>query len=49
MAETRHENKFNQRTEEVSRQAGEQAAEQTRRMGAAATKAGEEVSRLRKQ
>jgi hypothetical protein len=46
MAETRHENKFNQRTEEVSRQASEQAAEQTRRIGAAAAKAGEEVSRV---
>ena len=45
MADTRHENKFNQRTEEVSRQASEQAAEQTRRIGAAAAKAGEEVSR----
>ena len=46
MADTRHENKFNQRTEEVSRQAGEQAAEQTQRIGAAAAKAGEEVSRV---
>ena len=46
MADTRHENKLNQRTEEVSRQAGEQVAEQTRRIGAVAAKAGEEVSRV---
>ena len=45
MADTRHDNKFNQKTEEVSRQTGEQAAEQTRRIGLAAAKAGEEVSR----
>ena len=45
MADTRHDNKFNQKTEEVSRHTGEQAAEQTRRIGLAAAKAGEEVSR----
>jgi len=45
MADTRHENKSNQRPEELTRQAGEQAAEQTRRIGMAA-KAGEEVSRV---
>jgi len=46
MADTRHENKSNQRPEELTRQAGEQAAEQTRRIGMAAAKAGEEVSRV---
>ena len=46
MADTRHENKSNQRPEELTRQAGEQAAEQTRRVGMAAAKAGEEVSRV---
>jgi len=46
MADTRHENKTNQRPEELTRQAGEQAAEQTRRIGMAAAKAGEEVSRV---
>jgi hypothetical protein len=45
MADTRHENKSN-RPEELTRQAGEQAAEQTRRIGMAAAKAGEEVSRV---
>jgi len=46
MADTRHENKSQQRPEELTRQAGEQAAEQTRRIGMAAAKAGEEVSRV---
>jgi hypothetical protein len=46
MADTRHENKSNERPEELTRQAGEQAAEQTRRIGMAAAKAGEEVSRV---
>ena len=45
MADTRHENKFNQKPEELTRQTGEQAAEQTRRIGMAAAKASEEVSR----
>jgi hypothetical protein len=46
MADTRHDNKSNQKPEELSRQTGEQAVEQTRRIGMAAAKAGEEVSRV---
>jgi hypothetical protein len=46
MADTRHENKFNPKPEELARQTGEQAAEQTRRIGMAAAKASEEVSRV---
>ena len=45
MADTRHDNKSNQKPEELSKQTGEQAAEQTRRIGLAAAKAGEEVSK----
>ena len=45
MADTRHDNKSNQKPEELSRQAGEQAVEQTRRIGMAAAKAGEDMSR----
>jgi hypothetical protein len=44
MVDTRHDNK-SQKPEELSRQAGEQAAEQTRRVGMAAAKAGEDMSR----
>jgi hypothetical protein len=46
MADTRHDNKSNQKPEESSRQTAEQAAEQTRRIGLAAAKAGEDVSRV---
>jgi uncharacterized protein YllA (UPF0747 family) len=45
MADTRHDNKSDQKPQELSRQTGEQAAEQTRRIGLAAAKASEEVSR----
>jgi phasin family protein len=45
MADTRQDNKSHQRPDELSRQTGEQAVEQTRRIGMAAAKAGEEVSR----
>jgi len=45
MADTRHDNKSDQKLQELSRQTGEQAAEQTRRVGLAAAKASEEVSR----
>jgi len=45
MAEMRPDNKSNQKPEELARQTGEQAVEQTRRVGIAAAKAGEEVSR----
>lgn len=45
MADVRHD-KSNQKPEELSRQTSEQAAEQTRRIGVAAAKASEEVSRV---
>jgi len=45
MVDTRHENKSSQKTEESFRQTGEQVAEETRRMGLAAAKAGEDFSR----
>jgi phasin family protein len=44
MADTRQENKSSQKTEESLRGTGEQAAEQTRRIGQAAAKAGEDLS-----
>jgi hypothetical protein len=44
MADTRQENKSSQKTEESLRGAGEQAAEQTRRIGQTAAKAGEDLS-----
>ena len=43
-ADTRQENKSSQKTEESFRGTGEQAAEQTRRIGQAAAKAGEDLS-----
>jgi len=46
MVDTRQENKTTQKTEELVRQTGEQAAEQTRRIGLAAAKAGEDLSRV---
>ena len=46
MADPRQENKFNQKAEETVRQTGEQAAEQTKRIGLAAAKAGEDVSQV---
>ena len=46
MADTRQENKSSQKTEESFRQTGEQAAEQTRRIGFATAKAGEDLSRI---
>ncbi|MGY8681942.1 phasin family protein [Bradyrhizobium sp. UFLA05-153] len=45
MADPRQENKH-QRAEETVRQTGEQAAEQTKRIGLAAAKAGEDVSQV---
>jgi phasin family protein len=46
MADPRQENRFNQKTEETVRQTGEQAVEQTKRIGLAAAKAGEDVSQV---
>jgi Phasin protein len=46
MADTRHENKSNQKADESFRQVGEDAAEQTRRFGLSAAKAGEDLSRV---
>jgi len=46
MADTRHENKSNQKADESFRQVGEEAAEQTRRIGLTAAKAGEDLSRV---
>ena len=46
MADARQENRPNQKAEEVSRQTSDQAAEQTRRIGQAAAKAGEEMSQV---
>jgi phasin family protein len=46
MADTRQENKSNQKPEESFRQSGEHAAEQTRRIGQAAAKAGEDLSQV---
>ena len=44
MADLRHDNKFTQKAEETVRQTGEQASEQTRHMGLALAKAGEDMS-----
>ena len=46
MADTRQENKSSQKTEESVRQTGEHAAEQTRRIGQAAARAGEDLSQV---
>jgi phasin family protein len=46
MADTRHESKSSQKAEETFRQTSEEAAEQTRRIGSAAAKAGEDLSRV---
>jgi phasin family protein len=46
MADPMQANKFNQKAEETVRQTGEQAAEQTKRIGLAAAKAGEDVSQV---
>lgn len=46
MADTRQETKSSQKTEESFRGAAEQAADQTRRIGQAAAKAGEDLSRV---
>lgn len=46
MADTRQENRSSQKTEESIRGTGEQAADQTRRIGQATAKAGEDLSRV---
>jgi phasin family protein len=46
MADTRQENKSHQKAEEAFRGVGEQAADQTRRVGQTAAKAGEDLSRV---
>ncbi len=46
MADTRHEQKSTQKNEESIREVGEQAAEQTRRIGLAAAKTGEDFAQV---
>jgi phasin family protein len=46
MADARQENKFTQKPEEALRQAGAQVADQTRQIGVAASKAGEDLSQV---